>query len=743
MTQTATEFTNEDKAFDPTRLIHRIHSPVTDAEASRPDGRGFDCGCRSIKDYDPTSIGETFSELAKTGVGAIPVIGQIILSVNEGINWLTNKDLLHDFFKWLADTVEGELFSKFIGTVPQWVPVDRKNTDFQEVDREVEGRVSRSHQSCSDTPFYQWSHWYGWTFLIQPDQKLYRNVIGPGNTHTKDEIEELNASTRQWVFTDGIMDDKIACIMDCGSFYLPPRDFEDTADGSNGDNGRLRHPPGLMFDPKWPFWPQSGDYMWARGRFVYDCTHRTDNDPDSPNALMPTQIHPCRAIAWARRDTFQFDETEGFVPANRFMFFACRRGGYMNFETLKGEDIEFIVDLPTPKLLKRELDLGTTRRFPLNTIVLPPQLRIDLQFAPFGATDFPTVLDENGTTKTFKFASIEPFIEPIMPEDPNEPPRQVKVTIPMSQLADDDDGYGVMISMGWTDVDGSQAHRVKKITVRFDRIRIGDRDYGGNWRLNFCINGRWRHWGSNEIDDNESFLLLGPVELKPFTQFVPEDGFLRFSIQGHNRNGLGAIFEKSIQNRILTVGGLIKEDIPLIVNLQNEYKKLPEDIKKQLPFETFEKLPLDVIFGKSRVVHWNEDIDNKITGGDDKNTRASAVIRELSRSSFLELKSRNQPLGVLDRDVPDFSFASESGTVFVNPIDLSRLIRQMGQSGTRQASFTIGTRRSDLLTGTDTIYTLLNSMGGASDILDYNIEFTLTIEDQPAPQAQQNATSAD
>lgn len=67
----------------------------------------------------------------------------------------------------------------------------------------------------------------------------------------------------------------------------------------------------------------------------------------------------------------------------------------------------------------------------------------------------------------------------------------------------------------------------------------------------------------------------------------------------------------------------------------------------------------------------------------------------------------------------------------------------MGQSGTRQASFTIGTRRSDLLTGTDTIYTLLNSMGGASDILDYNIELTLTIEDQPALQAQQGATSAD
>ena len=338
--------------------------------------------------------------------------------------------------------------------------------------------------------------------------------------------------------------------MDTGAFYLSPAARGDSAN----DDGRLKNPPGPMFDPKWPFWPMADDYIWAAGRWVYDCTHRTNespkdddkkssdpNDPPRKAGLMPTELHPLKAFACARAEAYMFDPSEGYVPATRFLFFATKAGGYHSFDSLKDKDYEFIVDLPQPPDFGTEWSIGSNPPFPFNTGVLPPRARILVERAPFGmpAHDFgkePASEEANGTP--LKFGAIDPVIEVILPEDSQKPPRQVRVTIPLTQLGDDDDAYGVVIALGWEDRDGSLRDRVKKVTVSFDQLAPGEEASRGHWRLQMSVNGRWRWWGMNGLEANHApYALTQPLDGSPIKieLFVPDDRAIRTAAHGMKR----------------------------------------------------------------------------------------------------------------------------------------------------------------------------------------------------------------
>ncbi len=139
-------------------------------------------------------------------------------------------------------------------------------------------------------------------------------------------------------------------------------------------------------------------------------------------------VNPCRAVATARWEAFKFPENDGAVPVIQFMFFASKRGGYIDHETISDTDFEFIVDLPDLDLHRTApFPIGHTAkfpaanppRFPHNTIVLRPRLLKHFNTGAFL---------EAGTVQN------PPIVEVIPPDDPSQPPKQVKVMIPLSKM---------------------------------------------------------------------------------------------------------------------------------------------------------------------------------------------------------------------------------------------------------------------------------------------------------------------
>ena len=174
-------------------------------------------------------------------------------------------------------------------------------------------------------------------------------------------------------------------------------------------------------------------------------------------------LNPCRAVASARWEAFKFPENDGAVPAIQFMFFASKRGGYIDHEAISETDYEFIVDLPDLDLKRSApFPIGHTAkfpddnppRFPHNTIVLRPRLLKHFNTGAFM---------QAGTVQN------PPIVQVIPPDDPSQAPKQVKVTIPLSTMSGVS-AYGVIISLGWHDPLNEQAEKVKVCTLNFSQI---------------------------------------------------------------------------------------------------------------------------------------------------------------------------------------------------------------------------------------------------------------------------------
>ena len=344
-----------------------------------------------------------------------------------------------------ANYIEGQglispaLAPEAVIVLPQYVPVDREGQPSQnwgripEIERELEGQLTLSQHPSEDFPIGQWHFWYDWNFFIKPAEG-FEYLRGMG-TH-----EDLG---------DLILGGSMECEWDCGAFgdydFINPGGRTPTLDASAPFFGR-----------DWA-WPVGGEYIWLAGRWIYDCGH-----PDKLGRNR-SELHPIKAVATARWEAVKFDENESHVPAIQFMFFACRKGGYLDLPTIANTDYEFIIDLPDSSITPAgEFPIGHTPDFPLNTLVIrQPQLLQKIDYTPFTTARTPVA----------QAGQADPEIEILPPDKPGEVPRQVKVRIPLTKLGKADiSSYGVIVSLGWNDPERQQAEKIKEVRVVFTEV---------------------------------------------------------------------------------------------------------------------------------------------------------------------------------------------------------------------------------------------------------------------------------
>jgi len=572
------EWTKTTKPLDRDRPFHRIDSPSFDEtagarnqHAGRPpaDGRGYDCGCRSpLIDYDVTTA-EIFAGILLNIVGALPTA----------------------------------IMKQLMRAAPSWVPVERRNVpasqfrNFREVEKEVEGVLFRSFQTWTDVPLLQWHAWYDWNFHLVP-AKGYKFLRGlgndpaPGDTGPDAPFEPVGHPL------------SMECEWDCGAL------------GADVAGPLLQGP---MFVNDWA-WPQASQYVWMAGRWIYDCGHATSDEKTGPRAgLMRTEIHPCKAIATARREAFDFEENEGaFVPAIQFMFFASRLGGYKEFPAIDDVDYEFIVDLPPIDPAPMEWPIGHTPEFPLNTVVLRPRLLHHFNYEAF----------QNAAGRRATRGQADPEIEILPPKGPSGVPDQVKVKIPLTKLKGSDrQSYGVIVSLGWFDPDGSQAAKVKKVTVSLSHVQTHEETHegflrgNGEWTVKVAVNGRWRSVRDENVGTNDTIRLD-----KTFDIHLAEDDVVNISAHGMEEDDVGEFMNKPGSDRVLNI----------------------------------------FLFGDRRRAIWDDDVDQP----DDE--LSSVVAREIVAKMLTTWSVQNEPLGMIDPGHPLFI------TDTPNPIQVKDVIARAG-----------------------------------------------------------------
>jgi hypothetical protein len=409
------------------------------------------------------------------------------------------------------DSVFGLIIRRLMRTIPGWVPIDGEN------ETELEGALDRSFQTWTDVPVWQWHRWYDWNFHVTPSTG-YEYVKGLGNKAPEDPPKDQHM---RMVGAKGSME----CEWDCGAFGKP-----------KGGRPNL----GPMFSADWA-WPWAGQYVWIAGRWIYDCGHSSSDDKSV--GLMRSELHPCKAVATARWEAVNFPENgKLYVPAIQFMFFASHLGGYKQSALLNKTDYEFIVDLPKlDTAAPSSAQIGPTPEFPLNTVVLrTPHLLHKFDYSPFSGAA--------GTA-----ASVVPTIEPILPDDPGTATQQVKIKVPLSQ-ASSGDYFGVIISLGWYDPDGSQARKVKHCQVKLDHLFKGSVDhdtFSEEWSIKIGVNGRWytQYWDG--VHNNTSLMLNAPI----IDLWLSEDDSIYVSSHGAEIDLVGDFFDRTEGRRTLRLNG--------------------------------------------------------------------------------------------------------------------------------------------------------------------------------------------
>jgi hypothetical protein len=664
------DLNNDSKPIDDNRvqLFHRINSRVFNAARSPANGLAYECGAKNpAEDFLPSGLTnvvahnlvKALSTLADAALLAIPVIGPgLVIFKQQAIAFAKKEgvDIEKALEDLLAQGVEGELFGAYLRSLPPWVPVDRKgstggsftNADGKEVEIEIEGPLTRSFQTCRDVPFLQWNEWYNWTFQVAPIDG-YAFAVGEGNKlspHEQRDLLEPNEPRNH--ATDVYLENRstggrphsIECLFDFGALCKLPIEL------GGGD-----HVTGFMFHPGWPFWPQSGDYFWAVGRWVYHCLHPSNSDKKAAKTtLFPTQVRPVKAFACTRYEGFKFDENEQPVAAVRFLFFATFHGGHLDFRdkgdkegdttcdvAFNDKDYEFILDLPEPPPSVDTYPIGHTPKFLANTLVLRPSLLMKLEFAPFGVPRSGAFFAD-----LLQFeSSLRPKVAIIPREKPNDPPRQVKVTIPLSQVPKGKDAYGVCISLGWFDADGTLASRVKKVTLDPGTITFDDKT-SGDVRYHLCFNGRW--FDAPFHDAGKRPQSLAGADSR-FVQFIPDDSRVNYTSHGYRRNGFGDVMElRTKDKRTVFVGGIFRAGEVgkllaaggkvLIDKFGNE---IDSDFVKELAKEG-----LDLLEGDRKKVEWKKHIDQ------DNKAVTSAVAREMFVEKVPLFNNMNEPLGLIE-----------------------------------------------------------------------------------------------
>jgi hypothetical protein len=702
-------FTVDTKGYDPlNRAFHRVNFVGYDRETDKdtrplfmskvpPSGKGYDCGCRSTEDFTTSALFDAivdgvFEGLKSAMNSAVPGSKEAFEALKKKVKEETGRDFEEDLKRFLANAIEGLFFRSYMVHIPSWAPVNRKGygPDFdsanahnvvrvlgadgkektQESEVEVEGFLHRSYLTRIHRPYTQWSNFYHWSFQVKP-ARGFKHLVGLGDIASESErkaatdFDEGERRPSNDLYLGPRTDPRIAsdssleCLFDIGAFSKPPGDTQPL--------DVFQH-PSILFDKSWPFWPQTGDYFWAAGRFVYDCTHPTDKDKKT--GLHPTVINPVKAFAVSRYEAFRFDGFDGFVPATRFLFVATRKGGYFDLDDasdikINDHDYEFIVDLPPLEEDFGEFALGRTPQFLRNTLVVRPRLLKAIDFAPFRA----------GFDSPLRFARIEPILQLVRPE-PGKLPRQVRVRVPMKTFnanrGDDFDAMGFVLTFGWHDE--RQLAKVKKVAVQLSELRIRDRNE--QLRFNACVNGRWVFFATANPGGSANahrFLNVrdgkhdhpGPEGI---VLHLPDDAKVRISASGTKRNRQGEFIELRPRvdadikkDRRLQVGGIIEIDDDTARIIREEIEKglgrqIPEGfwkdfdkVKKVLNDENIKKILGNAagdLLGQRRIVQWKRDVDSIEDDPKKQHQLATAIAREMK--VFPVTNSTNEAMGLVE-----------------------------------------------------------------------------------------------
>lgn len=402
-----------------------------------------------------------------------------VQAITEFVNRLLSviDTAIREFLARIGST----LAKRALRRIPQWVPVeDAANKDkitAAQV-REVEGVVRRSYCDPMGTPFFQWQQWLSWSIQVQPEP-AYQNLLVPGfKFATDDDIKAAGAIIVDPATLDLQWD--MGALRVGGNepgVYARKFDTDKTEAALIGREAPFfqSDKSGLEPENNW-LWPTAGMYVWASGRWVYDCS-RPDSLTDK-NPKMFTMLNPLRAMATSSWEAFGFQENapgpraaRNAVPAIRFMFIASRHGGHLTHPLLAEKDYEFILDLPPMPVPVSPFPVGHTNAhkrgddelpdFPHNTIVLRPKLLRDLarpQMPPEALG--PTV------------KLVNPIIELLPSADSPGTVKQVKLTVRAGDLDfTGHDHAGFLLSLGWFDPNKTRAETVKSVTVEFSAVR--------------------------------------------------------------------------------------------------------------------------------------------------------------------------------------------------------------------------------------------------------------------------------
>jgi hypothetical protein len=579
------------KPWDKKRPFQRINSPSFGG-GPKADGDGHTRGCRRSSDFLPRSLLD-------------------------------------------------EIRKRLMVLAPSWVRV--RGATEADSEQELYGQLLRSFQTWTDAPPFQWHRWYDWNFHVLPEEP-FAFLSGEGNHPVGRERKKSEGGREvpvrdEWNVVRPFTGEgsPMECEWDTGSFSRPQR-------------------PGGMFQPSsdpdhdWA-WPMTGDYVWVRGRWIYDGGHEFLESGGKRTCR--SELHPCKAVAGARWEAFKFREQDHYVPAIQFMFFTSRFGGYHDFASLKpltGGDYEFIVDLPDAPSMAAPpaVAIGHTSDFPFNTIALrPPELLIDFNFKPFFKTarGAPPFASPDAPPEDLK-----PRVE-LLPASGSDPrlQRQVKITIPIEKIAATGAGfYGVIVSLGWRDDKKEQARQVKKCTFRFENLHKGkiDRDtFAEEWRLKACVNGRWRQWDLESVRNNKDFDL---TKQHPghIVFYLHEDDVIRISSHGAE---LDLVDDVYIDNS--------NEDRTIVINESEVVWESRPALPRVPPFDVGGAVG-DIVTGRfpSEPADWNRHIDMQppaIAGKTGGPIVASypeqrVVVRRIFSLMWDTFNDQNEPLGLID-----------------------------------------------------------------------------------------------
>jgi hypothetical protein len=676
-------FTKLGKRYDPlSRPFHRINSPTYDEGVDsaaaretrkRPTGLGRDCGCRNADDFKSSVFSAAIVDAVVDGfesavAASVPGSKAVLDQLEKQLKSATKRDFKQELKDFLSTLIEKGLFGSFMKFVPSWVPVNRRGfgpnfdakdahnvVNGREAEVEIEGFLGRSYQTHHHRPYTQWSRYYQWAFHVIPERG-YRHLVGEGNNPNEadSDIERTNDRTEAIEIYGGF-NAQLECLLDIGAFSTPPGDLR---------GGSVLTHPGIFYHKSWPFWPQSGDWFWAAGRYVYDCTHAT-LDSDKNTERHPTLINPTKAFATGRYEAHLFEESDEPIPVTRFSFFACKKGGYWDFEgdhiAFNGENYEFLVDLPPVPDEVVSYDVGQVADFALNTLVIRPRLLKTIEFAPYDAAA------ESPIPKSKWFVK-DPIIQ-FIKAPKGALPRMVKVTIPMKDVPADKDAYGFTLTMGWLSPGAPTG--VKKVTVKLNTLTLLQERK--NLRMSVCINGRWIFVPTA----NPGKQITGPRDsLQQFPDdaglvfFLPLEKRVRITAHGMQRLGFGQFLEEkptadsdSRKDRRLAVGGVINVDHDTEEAIKTALKTklgevIPErfwgkfkKVQEVLDDDTFRNLlgkAASDLVGQRRIAVWEQDVDFQETDNAKKNDIACAVAREMKVFPLALFNNENAPMGFLE-----------------------------------------------------------------------------------------------